>query len=218
MGWALRKNVVFEQDSCPQRLKPYSGQCSYRSGKPLRHPNSKHVPISVGILEILRVWVVSARGQECPRYTTWAVAALLLRITPQWNPTSRKPRDVGHPGLHHSIPVEILRNLRVLAVLARGQECPRYMGVALRKNVVFEQDSRPQRPKPYSGQCSYRSGNPPRHPNSNTSLSLLGLGNLEILDGVGTRTGVSAPHDLGRGSLTASNYAAVESHSSQSAR
>jgi len=92
------------------------------------------------------------------------------------------------------------------------------MGVALRKNVVFEQDSRPQRPKPYSGQCSYRSGKPPRHPNSNTSLSLLGLGNLEILDGVGTRTGVSAPHDLGRGSLTASNYAAVESHSSQSAR
>jgi hypothetical protein len=28
-----------------------------------------------------------------------------------------------------------------------------------------------------------------------------------VLGGVGTRTGVSALHDLGRGSLTASNYA-----------
>ncbi|MGA2964705.1 MAG: hypothetical protein ABSD64_00725 [Terriglobales bacterium] len=29
-----------DQEQQPQRLKPHSGQCSYRSGKPLRHPKS----------------------------------------------------------------------------------------------------------------------------------------------------------------------------------
>jgi hypothetical protein len=29
---------------CPQRLKPDSKQCTYRSGKPLRHPKSSTTP------------------------------------------------------------------------------------------------------------------------------------------------------------------------------
>ena len=51
------------------------------------------VPIPVGVLRNLPVWAVSARGPECPRYTSWTVTALLLRITPRWNPTHRKVRD-----------------------------------------------------------------------------------------------------------------------------
>jgi hypothetical protein len=34
------EKVVSAQESRPQRLKPHSNQCSYRSGKPLRHPKS----------------------------------------------------------------------------------------------------------------------------------------------------------------------------------
>jgi hypothetical protein len=33
--------VIPERELSPQRLKPHSKQCSYRSGKPLRHPKSR---------------------------------------------------------------------------------------------------------------------------------------------------------------------------------
>jgi hypothetical protein len=36
----LAEEVVPERETCPQRLKPYSQQCTYRSGEPLRHPKS----------------------------------------------------------------------------------------------------------------------------------------------------------------------------------
>ena len=36
--------VVSEQEPCPQRLKPNSQQCTYRSGEPLRHPKSSATP------------------------------------------------------------------------------------------------------------------------------------------------------------------------------
>jgi len=35
---------VSEQGPCPQRLKPNSQQCAYRSGEPLRHPKSNATP------------------------------------------------------------------------------------------------------------------------------------------------------------------------------
>jgi hypothetical protein len=40
----LAEKIVSERKPLPQRLKPYSKQCSYRSGKPLRQPKSSAIP------------------------------------------------------------------------------------------------------------------------------------------------------------------------------
>jgi hypothetical protein len=40
------RKVVSGRKLCPQRLKPYSRRCSYRSGEPLRHPKSTATPTS----------------------------------------------------------------------------------------------------------------------------------------------------------------------------
>jgi hypothetical protein len=66
----------------PQRLKPNSKQCAYRSGEPLRHPKStaratfcascEAVPFPSALpkLEKIKVKVkVKGSGQECPLYT-----------------------------------------------------------------------------------------------------------------------------------------------------
>jgi hypothetical protein len=40
----LAEKAAFEQRPHPQRLKPNSKQCAYRSGEPLRHPKSTARP------------------------------------------------------------------------------------------------------------------------------------------------------------------------------
>jgi hypothetical protein len=47
-------------------------------------------PISVGILEILGFWAVSARGQECPRYT--GSSPFWTRLIPPWKSGPSGPR------------------------------------------------------------------------------------------------------------------------------
>jgi hypothetical protein len=45
MAQQAAEKVIPERELSPQRLKPHSKQCSYRSGKPLRHPKSSTTSI-----------------------------------------------------------------------------------------------------------------------------------------------------------------------------
>jgi hypothetical protein len=38
------EKVIFGQKALPQRLKPHSKQCTYRSAEALRHPKSRTTP------------------------------------------------------------------------------------------------------------------------------------------------------------------------------
>jgi hypothetical protein len=42
--WQAAEKVVSERKQCPQRLKPDSEQCTYRSAEALRHPRGEVLP------------------------------------------------------------------------------------------------------------------------------------------------------------------------------
>jgi hypothetical protein len=47
------EKLIPEQSLRPQRLKPHSKQCTYRSGEPLRHPKSSTTPTSSASCEVV---------------------------------------------------------------------------------------------------------------------------------------------------------------------
>ena len=72
---APAEEVVSEQEPCPQRLKPSSKRCSYRSGEPLRHPKSSAKPIFSASCEAPlhpKAGRIYGRSLRCNKYAPMA--------------------------------------------------------------------------------------------------------------------------------------------------